>query len=62
MPSNIVRKQLQDFHKVYEAELRLIGESVSGLYGLMNSEPDYSCFAAKKIFGKRDKNWGSAKL
>ncbi|KUO87303.1 MAG: hypothetical protein RQ839_01170 [Thermoproteus sp.] len=59
---DIVRKQREDFLGVYESELRLFGESAGGLYGLIASEPDYSCFKAKKLFGKRDKNWGAAKI
>lgn len=59
---DIIRRQQRDFLQIYEAEMRLIGEAVGGLYGLINGAPDYSCLAAKKLSGKRDKNWGSAKL
>lgn len=61
-PADIIRRQQRDFLQIYEAELRHIGEAAGGLYGLINGEPDYSCFAAKRLFGKRDKNWGSARL
>ncbi|CCC81844.1 hypothetical protein [Thermoproteus tenax] len=55
-----VKKQHAQFLEVFDRELRLMGESLGGLYGLVMAEEDYTCLTAKKVLGKRDKNWGSS--
>ncbi|MEZ0248099.1 MAG: hypothetical protein ABWJ97_02395 [Thermoproteus sp.] len=56
------KKRHEEFLEVFEKELRLMGESYGGLYSLIVGEEDYTCMTAKKLLGKRDKNWGSTSL
>jgi len=57
-----VEKRHREFLEVFERELSLIGESYGGLYSLIAMEEDLTCMTAKKVGGKRDKNWGTAQL
>jgi len=57
-----VEKQHREFLEVFEQELSLVAESYGGLYSLIAMEEDLTCMTAKKVSGKRDKNWGAAQL
>jgi len=57
-----VERRRREFLEVFERELSLVAESYGGLYSLIAMEEDLTCMTAKKVGGKRDKNWGAAQL
>ncbi|WP_288007163.1 hypothetical protein [Thermofilum sp.] len=58
-PKDIIEKQLHGFREALDREAQLMPEAIQGLLALYTGEEDITCFALKRIYGKRDK--GEAK-